>query len=538
VSFLDERDRLAAVVGLGLIDKAEEERFRRITDAARRLLGTPMAYLNLVDAERLWVTACVGSTDREFDRDVSFCHHVVLERAPILVDDVTLDERFRDFPLVLAPDGIRAYAGYPLRGPSGHVVGTLCALDVVPHRWDATDGETLAELSAWAELELAHGEVQRQLAAGARAQRFADSVLSSAGEGICAVDVNGLLTMANPAVVRMTGWSLEDLLGSSIHERLHGRRPDGSPYPPEECPLLDTLRTGELRSGVDELYWRRDGTPLPVQMSVAPMEDAGRLTGAVVIFVDISARQEVERLKDEFVSVVSHELRTPLTSMRGSLGLLSAGIGGELPPEARTLVDVALNNTDRLVRLVGEILDLERLTAGRVPLLRNEHRLADVVRVAVDAVTGLAEQSGVRLEQMAEECTAWFDGDRLVQVLVNLLGNAVKFTEPGGTVSIAASLADDAVTVTFLVADTGRGIPAALLGQVFDRFVQVDAGDARVKGGSGLGLAIARSIVEAHGGSIGVDSEVGVGSTFTVVLPQRSARGARPDAPRRRTDDL
>lgn len=536
MSILDDPARLAAVAALGLVDQPEEDRFRRITDAARRLLGTPMAYLNLVDAERLWVTACVGGTGREYDRDASFCQHVVLESAPVLVDDTLQDARFQHTALVLV-DGFRAYAGYPLRGPSGHLVGTLCALDLVPRHWSEADVQTLRELSAWAELELAHGEVQRRLAAGARAQRLADSVLSSAGEGICAVDLQGRITMANPAVARMTGWSVEELLGAPIHERLHSRRPDGTSYPPEDCPLLGTLQTGELRTGVDDTYWRRDGSPLPVQMSIAPMEEDGRLTGAVVVFDDVSARLEVERLKEEFVSVVSHELRTPLTSMRGSLGLLSAGIGGELPPEARTLVDVALNNTDRLVRLVGEILDLERLTAGQVQLLRHEHRLVDVVRTAVDTVAGLAEQAGVRLEQAADERTAWFDGDRVVQVLVNLLGNAIKFTDPGGTVRVTASYAADSVTVTFTVTDTGRGIPPDLLEQVFDRFAQVDAGDARVKGGSGLGLAIARSIAEAHGGSISVESEVGVGSAFRVVLPQRSSRPAAGDAPRRRADD-
>lgn len=538
---LDDPGRLAAVAHLQLLDQPEEERFRRITEVARRLLATPAAYLNLVDDQRVWVTACVGGGEREYDRDVSFCQHVVNDSAPILIDDATQDPRFRDNPLVCVSAGIRAYAGYPLYGPSGHLVGTLCVVDVVARRWGAADAETLAQLSAWAELELAHGDVQRQLAAGARAQRLTDSVLASAGEGICAVDLEGRITMANPAVARMTGWAVEDLLGASIHERLHGRRPDGTPYAAAECALLRELRSGELRNGVDDLYWRRDGSPLRVRMSLAPMAEEGRLTGGVVVFDDVSEQQEVERLKEEFVSVVSHELRTPLTSMRGSLGLLSAGIVGELPPEARTLVNVALTNTDRLVRLVGQILDLERLTAGQVHLARHDHRLGDVVRSAVEAVAGLAEQAGVQLEQAAGDCAAWLDGDRVVQVLVNLLGNAVKFTEAGGTVAIEASYDEEAAAAIFTVADTGRGIPAGLLGHVFDRFAQVDAGDARVKGGSGLGLAIARSITEAHGGSIDVESEVGVGSTFRVVLPQRSAREAQPaqlQMPGRRADDV
>ncbi len=539
MSTVDDPERLAAVADLRLLDQPMQERFRRITGATRRLLETPTAFINLVDAERLWVVASAGTEDREFSRDASLCHHVLMEGAPIHVDDTTQDARFRDNPLVLAPDGIRSYVGHPLRGPSGHMVGTLCAADVTPRRWTEIDTQTLAELSAWVELELAHGQVQRQLSAGAQAKRLTDSVLSSAGEGICAIDMDGVLTMANPAVVHMTGWSLEELLGAPIHDLLHGRRPDLTPYPADECVLLATLRAGQRLSGLEELWWQRDGTPLPVEMSVAPLEDAGTLIGAVVVFDDVSARQEVERLKDEFVSVVSHELRTPLTSMRGSLGLLSAGLGGDLAPEARILVDVALNNTDRLVRLVSEILDLERLATGQVQLHRLEWRLADVVRMAVDAVAGLAQEAGVRVEDVADDSTAWFDGDRIVQVLVNLVGNAVKFAEAGSTVRVTASYVDhDDGNVIFAVADSGRGIPADLLSQVFDRFAQVDASDSRVKGGSGLGLAIASSIAEAHGGSITVESELGVGSTFTVVLPQRSARGGdRPDAPRLRVTD-
>ena len=532
---IHDLDRLAALEQLGLLDTPQEERFRRITDVARRLLRAPRAYLNLVDAERLWVMACVGDELVEGDRKQSLCQYAVMEDAPILVYDATVDERFRHSTFVTGPGGLRAYAGHPLRAPSGHVVGTLCVTDVVPRAWSDDDLRTLTELSAWAELELAHGEVQRALTAGARAQRLNESVLSSAAEAICAIDRDGRITMANPATARVTGWSEQDLLGRRIHDTLHGRHADGSAYPADECPLLATLTSGQVLLSADDVYWRRNGSPFPVQLSSAPMVEDGEVVGAVVVFEDVTARQEIERMKEEFVSVVSHELRTPLTSMRGSLGLLAAGVVADLPPQAKGLVDMALANTERLVRLVGDILDLERLTAGQVRLVRAEHALCDVVATAVAAVSGLAEAAGVGVEQQVHDTTAWFDSDRVVQVLVNLLGNAVKFTEPGGRVTVTAAPSGDEVRIT--VADTGRGIPAEKLREVFDRFAQVESGDARDKGGTGLGLAISRSIVEAHGGRISVDSEVGVGSTFTVLLPQRSGRPAGAEAPRRRADD-
>ena len=528
-------ERLAALQQLGLLDQPQEERFRRITDVARRLLQAPRAYLNLVDAERLWVTACVGDELVDADRRESFCQYAVMEDAPVLVYDATVDERFRHSSFVTGPGGLRAYAGHPLRAPSGHVVGTLCVTDVVPRMWTEDDVRTLTELSAWAELELAHGEVQRQLALGARAQRLNESVLSSAAEAICAIDADGRITMVNPAVARVTGWPAEELLGRRIHDTLHGRHADGSDYPEHECPLFITLAAGEILLSQEELYWRKDGSPFPVQMSCAPMREGDEVVGAVVVFEDVTARQEVERMKEEFVSVVSHELRTPLTSMRGSLGLLAAGVVADLPAEAKGLVDMALANTERLVRLVGEILDLERLTAGQVQLRRAEHRLREVVETAVTSVSSLAETAGVQVEQQVDDVTGWFDSDRVVQVLVNLVGNAVKFTPAGGCVTVSAG--PDGEQVRIAVADTGRGIPPEMLRTVFDRFAQVEGGDAREKGGTGLGLAIARSIVEAHGGRITVDSVVGVGSTFTVLLPQRSGRPSDPRAPRRRAED-
>jgi signal transduction histidine kinase len=225
-----------------------------------------------------------------------------------------------------------------------------------------------------------------------------------------------------------------------------------------------------------------------------------------------------ERMKDEFLSIVGHELRTPLTSIRGSLGLLEAGVLGELPEDAANMVSVAVVNTDRLVRLIGDILDIERMAAGGLLLEPVAVPADELVSQSIQVLQASADAAGVMLRAEAvAPIGVMADPDRIVQVLVNLLGNAVKFSPRGGVVSIAVTR--DHRCAIFSVTDAGRGIPAERLEGIFERFRQVDASDAREKGGAGLGLPIARGIVERHGGRIWAESGAGRGSVFRFTLP-------------------
>jgi signal transduction histidine kinase len=236
-----------------------------------------------------------------------------------------------------------------------------------------------------------------------------------------------------------------------------------------------------------------------------------------------AALRESERAKDEFLSVVGHELRTPLTSIRGSLGLLDGGVLGALPEDAANMVAVAVLNTDRLVRLVNDILDIERMAAGRLALEPAPVDAAELVRQSIQVVEATADANGVSLRVEAapgaEEApiVVHADADRVVQALVNLLGNAVKFSSAGGVVTVTVAREDD--VALFAVRDGGRGIPADCLESIFERFRQVDASDAREKGGTGLGLPIARAIVDQHGGRMWAESNEAVGSTFRFTLP-------------------
>jgi len=237
---------------------------------------------------------------------------------------------------------------------------------------------------------------------------------------------------------------------------------------------------------------------------------------------DITERREVERAKDEFTSVVSHELRTPLTSICGSLGLLESGVLGPLPEKGQRMVEIAVENTDRLVRLINDILDIERIDSGKIDMHPAPCQAPDLVAHAVQELGPVAREARVELEVQAEPGALFADADRVHQTLTNLISNAVKFSPPGSTVTIATRALEG--EVCFQVVDEGRGIPAEKLETIFQRFQQVDASDSREKGGTGLGLAICRTIVEHHGGRIWAESEPGKGATFSVLLPALGAQ--------------
>lgn len=254
------------------------------------------------------------------------------------------------------------------------------------------------------------------------------------------------------------------------------------------------------------------------------------LASVFLAFRDLKRRREVDRLKSEFVSVVSHELRTPLTSIHGSLGLLASGLLGS--DKGRRMLDIAVNNTDRLIRLINDILDIEKLESGAAQMQRTTCNAGDLIRRSVDVMRAMAEEHKITV--LVEECDAAIDADcdRVLQCLTNLLSNAIKFSDPGGAVQAKAKTTGD--YVEFEVRDQGRGIPVEKRESIFERFHQVDASDSRRKGGTGLGLAITRSIVLQHGGRIWVESQTGKGSVFFFTIPLANPG---PQSPKRNPTD-
>jgi len=342
-------------------------------------------------------------------------------------------------------------------------------------------------------------------------------ILAAAGEGIVGMDAAGAITFMNPAGARMTGYAADDLAGRDLHATLHHTRADGTPFPARECPIQASLLDGTIHHSAADVFWRSDGSRFAAEYTSTPIVAGDRIGGAVIVFRDITERREIERAKDEFTAIVSHELRTPLTSIRGSLGLLESGVLGPLPDRGRRMIQIAVQNTDRLVRLINDILDLERLDSDAMHLRETTCDAAQLVSRATEAMLPTAIAAGVTLVVDAAPATFEADEDRLIQTLTNLLGNAVKFSPRGGTVRIGAERQCD--QILFCVTDDGPGIACDKLESIFGRFQQIDSTDSRQTGGTGLGLAISRAIVEHHGGRLWAESVPGAGSTFSFVVP-------------------
>jgi PAS domain S-box-containing protein len=348
-----------------------------------------------------------------------------------------------------------------------------------------------------------------------------EMIVNAVGDGICGLDSNGHCVFFNQTAERMTGWKSAELISRNAHimDVLVPRvRADGSTYPPAESPIQRALGGGLTSRVDDEMFQRKDGTTFPVEYVSTPIRNQhGDIQGAVVSFQDITERRAIEQLKDEFVSVVGHELRTPLTSIRGALGLLAAGLLAGEPEKSQRMLDIAVKSTDRLARMVNDILDLERMQSGQSLMARAECDAGQLLLQAGESMRSMADEGGVRFEISAPSIALWADADRVQQVLTNLLSNAIKYSPSGTAIALAAARAGQ--QVMFSIKDQGRGIPPDKLETIFERFRQVDASDSREKGGTGLGLAICRTIVHQHGGRIWVESMAGAGSTFYFTLP-------------------
>ncbi len=344
--------------------------------------------------------------------------------------------------------------------------------------------------------------------------RQKEFILNSVADGILGADPTGRITFANPAAAAMLDTPPAELIGVSAYLILH---------PQSAEPVLETEHSRAWRSFLmretlsgQDTFYRPDGTSFPVEFTVTPMAANGLATGSVLNFRDISQRHALDRMKDEFISTVSHELRTPLTSIRGALGLLSAGLLHELNDKTANLLRIAVSNSDRLVRLINDILDLERMQSGRAPLSFRHCSMEELAQHAIDAMAPVAETANVTVRLRAEPCKVHADSDRILQVMTNLLSNAIKFSPPYSEVTVRIQKVAEGIRVA--VIDEGRGVPEDKLEVIFDRFQQVDASDSRQKGGTGLGLAICRTILEQHGGRIWAERNAERGSSFYFCL--------------------
>jgi PAS domain S-box-containing protein len=365
------------------------------------------------------------------------------------------------------------------------------------------------------------------------------TIAENSTQALVMMDASGYCTYWNPALVAMTGYTAEDLQSRPLHELVHHHHPNGLPYPAAECPIDRALAERSDVRAHEDLFFRKDGTTFPVLCAASPIVKAGKSVGTVVEVRDVTelhqaeeALVEANRRKDHFLAILSHELRNPLVPIRNGLYILDrAPAGGEQAGRAKAMIQ---RQVDQLLHLVDDLLDVSRIARGKVQLQRQRLELNELVSQTLEDHRSLFEEAELDLEVEAFPQQVFVDADwnRIVQVLGNLLLNAVKFTPPGGRVTVALSVDASARQAVLRLSDTGAGIAPNLLPELFDPFTQAEGTLDRSNGGLGLGLALVKGLIEQHGGSVTAASRgEGRGAEFTVRLPLDMAAHPRGDLP-------
>jgi len=333
--------------------------------------------------------------------------------------------------------------------------------------------------------------------------------------GIVMIDRLGKIIMVNPEMERLFGYARDEMIGQTVDIFLPTNLRASHARHRSQFGAHPATRMGAGRKLAGR---RKDGSEFPVEVGLNPMRTGDGVTTLCTI-VDLSERNRNEQLKDEFVANVSHELRTPLTSIAGALSLLVGNAGDTLPSATLRLLKIAQANSQRLVRLVNGILDIEKIESGKVVFVLKRVKARALAEEAIEANRGFAEGFGVRirLDALADAGDLRGDPDWLLQVITNLLSNAIKFSPPGEEVVIGIEKRGENVRIS--VRDHGYGVPDDFKARIFGKFTQADTSDARQKGGTGLGLSIVKQIVTRLGGTVGFDDAPGGGAIFHVELP-------------------
>ncbi|MGH9804961.1 MAG: sensor histidine kinase [Candidatus Acidiferrales bacterium] len=342
-------------------------------------------------------------------------------------------------------------------------------------------------------------------------------MLDSATAPAFALDTEGRLFFLNRALADLLHVAPEAVQGKGIPE-LVDLMSTGLADPASYRVRLEVLAADAEKSSIAQWDFNTDVRLTFKELSQPIRLSDGSLLGRLFLYLDITRERELDQTKSEFISIASHELRTPMTSIKGSLDLLLGGFAGDVNEETRELLVIAHSGCERLIRLINDILDLSKIEAGKMQLRLQRMTLVDSVQRSVRTIKSYADSLNVKLEVEAAEPLPDIlgDKDRLDQVVTNLLGNAIKFSPPEGTVTVALAAVPEGVQCR--VMDTGPGIPADQVVRIFDKFHQV-AGPSKKKGGTGLGLTIARALVVEHNGRIWAESQVGRGSHFNFIIP-------------------
>ncbi|MDP9311894.1 MAG: GAF domain-containing protein [Chloroflexota bacterium] len=547
-----ERDRLDLLFSISSTVSSTLDVDTLLTDLlqvlAQRMAVTHGSVM-LLDAEtsQLVRRATLGPTTTEishFPIGHGVAGWVAQQREAVLIDDVTVDPRWVELG---PPDNDGKHGGSLLAVPlitSDELLGVLILshpdigyFRIEHHRLLTVVANEVAVALRNADLYHYISEQAGTLANMVQAERAASSqsqaILQSIADGVVVCDCNGQVMLANPMSAQILEQPIEELFMVNIHDVLRTLKVMG----PEREPLQEVLDAPLDEHGQPRQFRAtfRSG-PRSVDMALGPvLAESGELLGGVAILRDITKEIESDRLKTEFIGTVSHELRTPMTVIKGYVQLLGMGSMGDLSPMQRQLLDTIKSNAERMTAIINDLLDITKIESGSVELNFRPINILDAIHKAVSGQQTLLEsrKHQLRIDVAPDMAPGLADAARLQQVLDNILSNAIKFTPKNGKIRVEARMVTGANVpeerraglslrrnyVQIAVRDNGIGMAPEELGQIFERFYRAESELKVEAGGTGLGLAIVRPLVQLMGGRLGVDSERGEGSTFTLLLP-------------------
>lgn len=537
----NEEERLRALRELRLLDTPPEVDYDNIVRIASTICDTPMALVSLVDEHRQWFKARVGVEGTETLRTESFCAHAVASEQPLIVPDARADARFADNPFVLGEPNIRFYAGLPVRGPSGHVKGTLCVVDRQPRTLDNTQWAMLQLLASQIEGLMRNRQTEvllRQREAQLATKKLLiDESLDAVGGVLWDWDLRTGVIRESERRSVLLGYAkgelrehIDDWVAMTHPDDVAGVFKSANAHIRGQAPFYRAELRQRTRSG-DWKWFTSRGKVIEWDSD----RRAVRMVGVAVGIDDqklaeAQLREQAERAKAEsqskarFIATMAHEIRTPLNSVVGGaqLALLETD-----PAQQRASLQMVQSSAQHLFRLVNSVLDYSRIESGNLKLEHAAMSVGQVFDSLRDQFEALAARKDLRLDLAIDRSVpALLIGDplRLTQVLSNFVSNAVKFTGSGGvTVGVMARpMAHGRVNLHFSIRDTGIGMTQDQMNQLFVPFTQADESMARRYGGSGLGLVIARRLVQLMDGELQMHSEPGKGTQVSCIIPMQS----------------
>jgi PAS domain S-box-containing protein len=526
-----EADRLNALRQYDILDTPAESDFDDIAQLAAEICGAPVSLISLIDHDRLWFKAAVGTDAKVSPREHSICTNLIGHGDLCVIPDTSIDSRFEQNPFVHGNPGLHFYAGATLETDEGLPLGMLCVLDEQPRQ--LTERQRLM-LKALARQVMTQLELRRVLKQKRQSEEYLNLIVESARDfAIISMDIEGIVTTWNSGAEHIFGYKSEDMIGQCV----------AVIFTQEDCTLkahsLELATAAELGRAADERWHvRKDGSRFYASGIMQSMlNEQGEIIGYTKIARDITAQKNAEEAmiaarnyaeaaniaKTDFLANMSHEIRTPMNAVIGLSNILA--MSQPLTPKQKDYIRTLQLSADSLLALINDLLDISKIEARTVELEATPFSLTQIAQEVISMMAVRVKEKSLSFT-LHGECVEHksFIGDptRLRQIVLNLCSNAIKFTNHGSVsiaIDCAAAGSPELKMISIAVRDTGIGIAADKLATIFEKFTQADSSINRKYGGTGLGLAITKTLAEIMGGTIEVESTVGVGSCFTVRIP-------------------